>query len=91
MCARAQAHSYLVIIPEPVPDEKIKLGFWFREGDKYDIAVVNTNRPISSSHLLHKDGREIGVSPNLIFGLENISPVCASLNGAIGSRYSILP
>lgn len=81
----------LVAVIKPVTDKEIKFGFWFGEGDGNDVAVDDTNRSKSSRSLVEVDGREVEEAANLVFGLEDISPVCTGLNRAVCSRNPILP
>lgn len=74
---------HLEAIIKPIANEKIKLGFWFGEGDVDDNAIVHSKGSKSSTSLVEVGGGKVEVGTNLVFGLEHISPVSARLNRTV--------
>lgn len=73
----------LVAVIVPITDKEIEFCFRFREWNRDDVAVVDTNWSIPSSSLLEIDAGEVKEAANLVLGLEHISPVCTGFDRAV--------
>lgn len=82
---------YLVACFVPITDEKIELGFRFREWNADGFVVVDSNRAKPSSGFLEVDWRKVEESANLILHLEHVGPVLTWFDRVICARNSVLP
>jgi hypothetical protein len=80
-----------VILGVPVSDKDCDISIRLRKRHWYSTAVVNYDRPESTSGPLEAQRREVEEAPNLVLGLELVCPVPAWRYRAVGTKHSILP
>lgn len=82
---------HLVVSLVPVTDEKSEISIRVRKRNRDPRSFVNIDRPKPPCCFVEWSGRKICEGTDLILSLEIISVIAIWWDGAIGSKYSILP